>query len=159
LAAFADLRPLRSGTDLNDLGIKQRRVGAVTVLEANSVLRISLTFGMSGVSLERAVDSLMTSGQRKILLNLEGIKAIGAKGLGELVSICVTVTKGGGEFKLFNLTPTLRQLMSVTKLSEVFAFYDTEEEAIASFALDPASARLPSLILGRLLESEHPLEP
>jgi anti-sigma B factor antagonist len=118
---------------LNNLGIKQRQVGGITVLEANSILRIALKFGMGGVSLERAVESLMSSGQRQILLNLDGMKSIGAKGLGELVSIYATVRNGGGEFKLLNLTPTVRQLMSATKLSEVFAFYDTEEEAIASF--------------------------
>lgn len=115
------------------LGIKQRRVGPITVLEADSVLRIALKFGVSGVSLEKAVDSLMSSGQRQILLNLDGIKSIAAKGLGELVSIYVAVNNGGGEFKLFNLTSTVRQLMSATKLSEVFAFYESEKDAIDSF--------------------------
>lgn len=118
---------------MNNLGLKQRRVGGVTILEANSILRIALKFGMSGVPLERAVDSLMTSGQRQILLNLEGIHGIGAKGLGDLISIYVAVTKAGGEFKLFNVTPGVRQLLAATKLSEAFAFYDTEEEALASF--------------------------
>jgi anti-anti-sigma factor len=119
---------------LNTLGIKQRSVGAITVLETDSILRIALKFGMSSVSLERAIDSLMSSGQRQILLNLEGIKSIAAKGLGELVSIYVTVTRGGGEFKLFNLTPAVRQLLTTTKLSEVFVFYESERAAIASFA-------------------------
>jgi len=121
-------------SDLNTLGIKQRSVGSVTILETDSILRIALKFGMSSVSLERAIDSLMSSGQRQILLNLDGIKSIAAKGLGELVSIHVTVAKDGGEFKLFNLTPTVRQLMVTTKLSEVFAFYESEQAAIASFA-------------------------
>ena len=118
---------------MNTLGIRQRRVGAITVLETYSVLRVALKFGTSGVSLETAVDSLLESGERQILLDLNGIRSIAAKELGELVAIYVTVTRNGGEFKLFNLTPTLRQLMDATKLSEVFAFYDTEEEAIASF--------------------------
>lgn len=118
---------------MNTLGIRQRRVGAITVLETYSVLRVALKFGTSGVSLETAVDSLLESGERQILLDLNGIRSIAAKGLGELVAIYVTVTRNGGEFKLFNLTPALRQLMDATKLSEVFAFYDTEEEAIASF--------------------------
>jgi anti-anti-sigma factor len=131
---------------LNSLGIKQRRVGNVTILDPNRVLRISLKFGISGVSLERAVDSLLTSGQHQILLNLDGITTIGGKGLGELVSIFARVARSGGEFKLFNVPPSVRQLMSVTKLAEVLGCYDTEREAIASFAraeplTDPARTR------------------
>jgi len=76
----------------------------------------------------------MNSGQQQILLDLDGLKGISAKSLGELVSIFARVTRGGGEFKLFNLTPTVRQLMCATKLAGVFGCYDTEREAIASFA-------------------------
>ena len=119
---------------MNNLGIKQRHIGSVTVLDADHILRISLKFGISGVSLERAIDSLLTSGQYHILLNLDGVKTIAAKGLGELVSICGKVHKAGGQFKLLNVTPTLRQLMAATNLSECFAFYRTEQEAIESFA-------------------------
>jgi anti-anti-sigma factor len=127
---------------LNTLGIKQRRVGRVTILNADRLLRISLKFGISGVSLERAVDSLLSSGQCQILLNLDGISAIGAKGLGELVSIFARVARSGGEFKLFNVTPPVQQLISVTKLVGVFGCYETEQDAIASFArVEPLTDR------------------
>ena len=127
---------------MNTLGIKQRRVGSVTILDADRLLRISLKFGINGVSLERAVDSLLSSGQRQILLNLDGITAIGAKGLGELVSIFARVARGGGEFKLFNVTAPVQQLMSVTKLAGVFGCYETEQDAIASFArVEPLTDR------------------
>jgi len=119
---------------LNTLGINQRRVGSVTILDADRLLRISLKVGISGFSLERAVDSLLISGQHQILLNLEGITAISAKGLGELVSIFARVARSGGQFKLFNVTPSVHQLMAATKLAGVFGCYDSEQEAVASFA-------------------------
>lgn len=119
---------------MDNLGIKQRRVGSVTILDADHILRISLKFGISGVSLERAVDSLLTLGQHQILLNLAGIRMIGAKGLGELVSIYGKVFNDGGQFKLLNLAPPVRQLISATNLSEVFAFYESEQEAVDSFS-------------------------
>jgi len=128
---------------LNNLGIKQRRVGSVTILDADHILRISLKFGISGVSLERAVDSLLTLGQHQILLNLNGIRMIGAKGLGELVSIYGKVFNDGGQFKLLNLTPPVRQLISATNLSEVFDFYESEQDAIESFTcVSQPSARI-----------------
>jgi anti-anti-sigma factor len=119
---------------LDDLGIKQRRVGSVTVLDTDSVLRIPLKFGRSRVSLARAVESLMNSGQRRILLDLGRVESISAKDMGELISKYVEVTKGGGQFKLFNLTKMVRQLMTATNLSAVFAFYESEQHAIESFA-------------------------
>lgn len=124
---------------VNDLGIKHRRVGSVTVLDTDSALRIALKFGRRGVPLEKAVQSLLGSGQRQILLNLGSVSSIDAKGLGELVSLYVEVTKEGGQFKLFNLTPTIRQLLIVTNLSAVFASYATEGHAIESFAHDAPS--------------------
>lgn len=124
---------------MSDLGIKQRRVGSVTVLDTDSVLRIRRRFGSGGVPLETVVQSLLSSGQKQILLNLSGVNSINAKGLGELVSIYVTVTNGGGEFKLSNLTPMVRQLMSVTNLASVFDFYATEGHAIESFTGEVAT--------------------
>jgi anti-sigma B factor antagonist len=97
-------------------------------------MRIGLRFGGSSVSLPSAVDSLLGQGQRHILLNLEGVASIDARGLGELVSTYVAVTKSGGQFKFFNLTHMLRELMLTTKLLTVFDVYENESQAIDSFA-------------------------
>ncbi len=126
---------------MSNIGIKERRVGNVTILSADGEIRIGLRFGGSSVSLPSAVDSLLEQGRRHILLNLEGVAFIDARGLGELVSNYVVVTRSGGQFKLFNLTQMLRELMMTTKLLTVFDVYETESQAIDSFAGDnPASA-------------------
>lgn len=118
---------------MSNLGIKERRVGSIVILDTDGNLRIGLRFGRSSVSLEEAVDALLAGGQKKILLNLDGVNAISAKGLGELVSTYVTAKRVGGEFKLFNLTPTVWQLMQSTKLLSVFDFYRSEAQALESF--------------------------
>ncbi len=110
------------------------RIGSVTILSADGEIRIGLRFGGSSVSLPSAVDSLLEQGHRHILLNLAGVASIDARGLGELVSTYVVVTKSGGQFKLFNLTQTLRELMMTTKLLTVFDVHKTESQAIDSFA-------------------------
>ena len=87
-----------------------------------------------------AVDSLLEQGQHHILLNLEGVASIDARGLGELVSTYMVVTRSGGQFKLLNLTQMLRELMMTTKLQTVFDVYETESQAVDSFAGEiPAS--------------------
>lgn len=106
----------------------------MTILDTNALLRIRLRFGRSSIDLANAVASLMASGQKNILLNLEGVSSISAKGLGDLVSTFVVITNGGGQFKLFNLSPTVRQLMRATNLFAVFGLYESEDQAIESFS-------------------------
>jgi anti-anti-sigma factor len=86
--------------------------------------------------LPSAVDSLLEQGQRHILLNLEGVASIDARGLGELVSTYMVVTRSGGQFKLLNLTPMMRELMMTTRLQSIFDVYETESQAVDSFAGD-----------------------
>ena len=116
------------------LGIKERRVGEVTILETDARMRINLRFGGSGVSVASAVDALLAAGQKNILLNLNGVHSISAKSLGDLVSTHLVVSESGGHFKLFNLTPMGRQIMRVTKLMAVFDLFESEKEAIDSFS-------------------------
>jgi anti-sigma B factor antagonist len=119
---------------VSNIGIKEQRVGSVTILSADAEIRIGLRFGGSSVSLPTAVDSLLEQGQRHILLNLERVASIDARGLGELVSTYVVVTRSGGQFKLLNLRQMLRELMMTTKLLTVFDVYETESQAVDSFA-------------------------
>lgn len=118
---------------MSNIGIKERRVGSVTILNTDPEVRIGLRFGGSSVSLPSAVDSLLEQGRHHILLNLEGVASIDARGLGELVSTYVVVAKSGGQFKLLNLTQVLRDLMMTTKLLTVFDIYENETQAIDSF--------------------------
>jgi anti-anti-sigma factor len=118
---------------LSNLGIKERRVGSVTILDAIGSLRIGLRFGGSSVTLADAIVALLANGHRNILLSLDGVNVLGAKELADLVWICLEAKKGGGEFKLFNLTPATRQLMQSTKLLTVLDVYESEEQALESF--------------------------
>jgi len=127
-------------TILSELGIKQRRIGNVTILDTDALLRIKLRLGGSSVALASAAEALLAAGQKHILLNLGGVNAISARSLGELVSIYVAAKNAGGQFKLFNLTPTARQLMEVTNLFAVFQLYDTEALAIDSFSANGSPA-------------------
>lgn len=126
---------------MSELGIKERRVGQVTILETDALMRVDLRFGRSSVTLASAVEALLAGGQKNILLNLHGVKAINAKTMGDLVSLHLTVNQRGGQFKLFNLTPMVQQLMRVTNLLAVFTLYENEKQALQSFAVVEESAQ------------------
>jgi anti-sigma B factor antagonist len=118
---------------MGDIGIRQRLVQQVTILDTDAQVRIGLRFGGSSVPLSRAVDSLLERGMNRILLNLKGVGSINASGLGEIVATYVAVKKTGGEFKLFNLTPLVHELMMTTKLLTILDVYENESQAIDSF--------------------------
>jgi anti-sigma B factor antagonist len=126
---------------VNKIGIKERQVGSITILDADGRGRIGLRFGGSTVTLPKAVQSLLDEGRNQILLNLAGVGYIDAGGLGELVSTYVTVNEYGGRIKLLNLTEMLRELMKTTKLLSIFDVYNSESEAMESFAKPEAPPR------------------
>jgi anti-sigma B factor antagonist len=44
------------------------------------------------------------------------------------------VSRKGGKLKLLNLTKKIQDLLSITKLLTVFETYESEDEAVRSFA-------------------------
>jgi len=118
---------------VTNIGIKERQVGKITILDTDGNGRVGRRFGAATVPLPKAVQSLLEEGRDQIILNLAGVGYIDAGGLGDLVSTYITVNENGGRIKLLHLTQTLRELMMTTKLLTIFDVYDTESEAVISF--------------------------
>ncbi len=112
-----------------NLYIQERHVGDVTVLDLKGRVRV----GGATVALHKSFRSLVQEEKILILLNLAGVTHIDSSGLGELISSHITVFNKGGEIKLVQLTETLRELMSVTKLLTIFDVYENEADALLSF--------------------------
>jgi anti-sigma B factor antagonist len=110
--------------------IAERTVNDVTVLD----LKGKMTLGEGDELLKDKINSLLASGKKKLVLNLEGVPYIDSAGLGEIVRTYTTVSRQGGSLKLLNLTKRIEDLLSITKLLTVFETFDTEAEAIQSFS-------------------------
>jgi anti-sigma B factor antagonist len=110
--------------------IAERTVSDVTVLD----LKGKMTLGEGDELLKEKVNSLLTAGKKKLVLNLEGVPYIDSAGLGEIVRTFTTVSRQGGSLKLLNLTKRIEDLLAITKLLTVFETFDTEAEAIKSFS-------------------------
>jgi anti-sigma B factor antagonist len=93
-----------------------------------------MTLGEGDELLKDKINSLLASGKKKLVLNLEGVPYIDSAGLGEIVRTYTTVSRQGGSLKLLNLTKRIEDLLSITKLLTVFETFDTEAEAIKSFS-------------------------
>ena len=51
-----------------------------------------------------------------------------------MVAGFTSVTNGGGQLKLLNLTKRIQDLLQITKLYTVFEVFDDEAAAVGSFA-------------------------
>ena len=115
--------------------IAERAVGDVMVLD----MKGKVTLGEGDELLKDKVNSLVNQGHRKIILNLAEVPYIDSAGLGEIVRTYTTVSRQGGSLKLLNLTKRITDLLSITKLLTVFETFDSESDAVRSFA---ASAKV-----------------
>ncbi len=111
------------------LNIKQRQAGDVAILDLDGEVRI----GDSATSLRGAIRELVAAGNKKILLNLAGVRYIDSSGIGELIANYTTVGRSGGQLKLLNLTDKVQDLLVITKLLTVFDVYESEAEGLSSF--------------------------
>jgi len=110
--------------------IEERVVGGVTILDLSG----KMTLGEGDELLREKIASLVNAGQKSLFLSLEGVPYIDSAGLGEMVRSYTTVSRQGGKLKLLNLTKRIEDLLSITKLLTVFETFDSEAEAIQSYA-------------------------
>lgn len=110
--------------------IEERKVGGVVVLDLHGKILI----GEGDDALRDAVTKLVDGGATKLLLNLGDVPYVDSAGLGEIVRCYTTVSRKGGSLKLINLTKKIEDLLSITKLLTVFEVYESEDEAVKSFA-------------------------
>ena len=115
--------------------ITERQVGDVMILD----LKGKITLGEGDELLKDKVNSIVSQGRRKIVLNLADVPYLDSAGLGEVVRAYTTVSRQGGSLKLLNLTKRITDLLSITKLLTVFDTFESEDEAVRSFS---ASAKV-----------------
>jgi anti-sigma B factor antagonist len=110
--------------------ISERTIGALTVLDLSGKLTIS-----DGAQLLKdKSESLVFQDRKQIIVNLAAVPYIDSGGLGQLVACYTTLAKAGGRLTLLNVNTKNHDLLSITKLVSVFETYDTEREAIESYA-------------------------
>jgi len=113
-----------------ELDVQTRQAGDVSILDLSGAVRI----GEGSISLRNAIRDQVDGGKQKILLNLAGVKYMDSTGIGELIANYTTVTRGGGQLKLLNLTDKIQDLLVITKLLTVFDVYENESDALNSFS-------------------------
>lgn len=109
--------------------IRQREIGDVVVLDIDG----KIMGGVDSELFQETIQSLIDSGKRKVLVNLERVKWINSTGLGVLIAGFSALQKSGGKLKLLHVSERVEGLLKITKLSTIFESYRAEDEALESF--------------------------
>ncbi len=74
-------------------------------------------------------------GSGKLVLDLADVGFMDSSGLSVLVSVFKAARAKSGDVALLHLSPTVRSLIELTRLQQVFPIFDDEAAALARLAL------------------------
>ena len=106
-----------------------RQVGQVAIVDIEG----KITIGEGDMVLRDRVVDLLDKGSHAIVLNLEKVTYMDSAGIGELVACYKRAKEKGGTVKLLYRCGMVLDLLTLTKLEEVFETYRQEQEAVGSF--------------------------
>ncbi len=109
--------------------ISKRTIDDVVVLELSG----KIMGGPDASAFNDELHQLVEAGTKKIVADLSQVNWMNSSGLGILISALTTMRNAGGEMKIAAVTDSIKRLMTITKLINVFDIYDTVDQAADSF--------------------------
>jgi len=102
----------------------------VTILEVGTRLTAE-----EGSELKEKVNGLLAQGRSAVLLDCMRLGYIDSQGISALVRTWISAG-GGGNLRLFSLTPRVKELLEITGLIKVLECFDDVGSALRSFGHD-----------------------
>ena len=113
------------------MAIDVRKYGNISVLDISG----KITIGKGDVALREKFKELLDSGEKSFVLNMTNVSYLDSAGVGETVACHKRATELDGQVKLvMSEAGKIRAVFVISCLDRVFNIFDTEEEALASFA-------------------------
>ena len=128
------------------------------VLDGGVVLRLNgkLNTTFAG-KLQTAVDEALGQERRNIILNCRGVTTIDAGGTGKIMKALADVKLAGGNLYLADLSPSVSQMLKITKVVSQLPVFEKEEQAVAGLQQLGSSQITPEV--EDSLEGRSPFEP
>jgi anti-sigma B factor antagonist len=101
-----------------------RKIRATTIVDV--VGHIDL--GTSPALRKTLLDGL--KGTERLAINLAGVKYIDSSGIASLLEVLKEARNTRKQFILFGLTPAVREVLQLTRLTGVFSIQETEDEVV-----------------------------
>ncbi len=83
--------------------------------------------------LEKAVHELLAENYHSIILDLTKLKRINSTGLGKFINLYKAAADKDGVMKIGGVSDFVRNVLTSTKLNEIFEIHNTLDDAIKSF--------------------------
>jgi anti-sigma B factor antagonist len=110
--------------------LSTRKIAKVMIIDVDG----KIVLGEGDVEIKKTVDDLLARGNKNLLLNLAKVPHLDSAGLGEIIRCFTALRRIGGSFKLLSPNRRIIDLLTITKLLDVFDTYDNESAAVASFS-------------------------
>ena len=135
--------------------LSERQLNGVSIIDVSGDL---VAPAENPRALRERVLALLHRGDRCILLNFAQLQHMDSSCLGEIVESYKIAASNGVALKLAHLSPHLQNLLRTTALDKVLESYETEDDAMASFAktapVEPGKTVLSAAALWTRDESE-----
>ena len=86
------------------------------------------------MGLNDEVRKLVDGGKKKFVIDMSSVEHINSSGLGMLIASLNAVRQAGGDLKVANASPRVLELLTITKLNQIFESYKSVDEAVKNLA-------------------------
>ena len=90
----------------------------------------------SGIGLIEMVNDHIQQGTRYAVIDISELRYMNSSGIGVLITIMTKFRNKGGEVCLMNPSESVKKLLIITKLNNIFQIVDTKEDAFELFSKD-----------------------
>lgn len=107
-----------------ELALEDREVGDWTVLAVRGEVDV-----YTAPRLRERLIEIVSSGARKVVVDLEGVDFLDSTGLGVLVGALKRLRSNDGDLALVCTQARIRKVFEITGLTKVFTMYESVERA------------------------------
>ena len=110
--------------------ITVRRHSDVQIIQLKGAVRL----GQGVDTFRRAIDDAFAAGDMRLIVNCAEVPIIDSSGIGVMVKAMTAAKQRGGDVRLVNPSKFVIQTLRLIGVLNLFAVFEDEEQAVASYA-------------------------
>lgn len=107
---------------------KIEKIGDVAVVKLSGRIDVQ-----SALELEKQINEIISSNINKIVFDFQTVQHLSSSGIRVLISALRRTTSNKGGIRLANVGQSIRKILKLVELENLFSYYDSVEEAVKSF--------------------------
>lgn len=111
------------------LQVAERDLGDVTILR----IKGQLVLDEGDIPLRKDIDALVEHGHVNLVFDMHDVSRLDSAGIGTLVNSYLMTHRHGGDLKLLHVPPRANRLLTLSRLSDVFEMFDSEDAVVQAF--------------------------